>query len=42
MPPLWVAEERFADGVDLGGRVDGVEVGDGDVVCAGGGCEGFE
>jgi len=30
--PFWVAEERFADGIDLGWGFDGVEVGDGDVV----------
>ena len=40
--PLWVAEQRFADGFDFGWGFDGVEVGDGDVVCAGDGFEGFK
>ena len=40
--PLWVAEQRFSDGFDFGWGFDGVEVGDGGVVCAGDGCKGFE
>ena len=40
--PLWVAKQRFADSFDFGWGFDGVEVGDGDVVCARDGFEGFK
>ena len=40
--PLWVAKQSFANGFHFGWGFDCVEVGDGDVVCAGDGCEGFK